>query len=157
MAQKFWYYMDFGSGYVEIDSAEIQIRNQLKWVRGEINDFIMRKQLDGNFLLSGSAFTLAETYFITNGNEESPIRIYENGDSGSGVLKYEGWARVKGNWDFRRSLVVFDDFRTSDQYTDILSVFSNKFIGQILVGFVPFSYFATQGQNTNANKLYALI
>lgn len=156
MAQKFWYYIDFGSGYVEINSTEIEINTQLVWLRGELNDFISRKKLEGNFLLAGSAFTLAETHFLTNGFEEAAIRIYENGNSGSGVLQFEGWARTSGEWDFRESKVTFDTFRTSDQYTLFLEKWNNSHIGESLVGFGGLGPFASQGQHVNANKLHAI-
>ncbi len=150
--QKFWYYIDYGSGFVEVNPVDVNVSLKLK--RGVLNDFIVRKELDGNFKLNDTEFTDAETYFITNGNEEAPIRLYENGDSGSGVLQYEGWTRVKGDWDFREKLVTFDTFRTDDEYTTLLEKYNNTFEGESLVGFASFSSFASQGQHANANKLF---
>jgi hypothetical protein len=156
MAQKFWFYRDFGGGFTEISTNDISINTQLVWRRGEINDFISRKALEGNFMLKNGEFTAAKTHFITNGNEEAAIEIYENGNSGSGVLVYEGFIRISGNWDSKRSVVTFEEFRSVDIYTDILAKLKNSYIGENLIGFSPFSYFGTQGQNTNANKLHAL-
>jgi hypothetical protein len=158
MAQKYWYYIDWGGGFTNVSPEDINVSLKLK--RGVVNDFVQRKELDGDFKLTNNSgktdFTDAKTYFRTNGNEEAPIRLYENGDSGSGVLQYEGWARVSGNWNNRESIVSLNSFRTNDEYTDILENLNNAFQGESLVGFASFGAFASQGQNANANKLLSL-
>jgi hypothetical protein len=157
MAQKFWYYIDWGSGYSEVDIYNNELK--LSWVRGELNDFITRKKLSGSFVLKDykgkNDFSDAETFFLTNVNEEAPIRIYENGDIISGILKYEGWGTVEGEWDFKEKKVTFSEFRTNDEYTELLTAINNKSIGEELIGFVSFGDFAAQGKHVNANKLYS--
>lgn len=152
-----WYfYINWGSGYVLVSPSDLESL-ELKWKRGDLNDFIQRKELEGSFTLTGTDFTNAVTYFVTNGNYEAPIRIYQNGDSGTGTLKYEGWLRKTGEFNYRESKVIFDTFRTNDQYEGFIPHMKNNHLGEDLtfLGSNPV-VFAAQGQNSNSSKLHSL-
>jgi hypothetical protein len=153
---KWYFYLDFGGGYTEVEATNINgLRLSLK--KGEINDIIERKKIEGSITLIDTDSTAAKTYFVDNGNFECPIRIYENGDRFTGVLKYEGWVRKQGEYDFRRNQITLTDFRTNDQYEEFLKHVENKHTGENLI---PFgneqTSFAAQGQDTNANALHLL-
>jgi hypothetical protein len=117
--EKYYYYIDYGSGYVNITPHDNNLI--LSWVRGELNDFIARKKLAGNFTLIDSEAVAAEDYFIVNGNLEAPIEIWEDDVKGSGTLIYEGLAETEGVFDYDSSgnaiTVSFKEFTTRDNYT----------------------------------------
>ena len=149
----FYFYMDFGSGDQLISPTNIKAKLSIR--RGVLNDFLQRKELTGNFTIIDSYYTAAKTHYITNGFEEAVIKLYQNGIKGVGILKYEGWAKVKGLWDDRRNLVIFDTFRTNDQYTQLIPLLNEAYEGKnIGGGYSAISSFVAQGQNANANKLY---
>lgn len=150
-----WYiYIDWGAGYVLVNATDLKGLT-LKLKRGELNDFIQRKKLEGSFTLIDSDSSDAETYFVTNGNFEVPIRIYENGISGVGTLVFEGWARKQGEYDFRRNQIQLTNFRTNDQYEEFIKYLDNKFTGENITGYsanvLPIGI---QGQSTNAGRLH---
>jgi hypothetical protein len=140
--------IDYGSGFVAVDMQDINL--DLKNKRGEINDYVSRKELTGTFALKGSEAIAADTYFVTGGNDEAPIRLYE------GVtLKYEGFAKTTGIYDYRSDKITFNSFRTDDDYTDILSVINDELIGEQLTWTGGFRRFALHGNTTNCNVLQA--
>lgn len=150
---KWFFYIDWGSGYVLVNPKATRGLT-LSWVRGVLNDFIQRKELEGSFQLKDAEFDTAETFFITDGNYEAPLRIYENGTmGGSGVLKFDGRAQTNGKWDNRESLVTFDTFESDDQYTNLVAKFSNSFFGWQSAQEDDFTEFGAQGQDPDANKL----
>jgi hypothetical protein len=109
--------MNFGSGFVQVTPHAIELK---LGIRREINPFIQRKYLSGNFTLKKPDFALCQTFFITSGNEKIPFRIYENS-----VLKYDGGAKINGEWDFIASTVSFNSFIVNDLYTEIETVLDN--------------------------------
>ena len=62
MAVKFYFYIDYGGGFTQINPVNIACK--IGWERGVLNDYISRKILKGNFTLSDTEYTAAETYFI---------------------------------------------------------------------------------------------
>lgn len=132
MAEKYYYYIDYGSGDVNINPHDNNL--ELSFIRGELNDFIARKKLTGTFALIDSEAVAAESYYIGLGNIEAPIKIYENGDSISGTLIYEGWATTEGIFDYDDSgnaiSCTFNSFRTNDKYTNLIKYWNEsiKFI-----------------------------
>ena len=148
---RFYLQVDYGSGYVTVDPQKVDLN--LKLVRGEINEYIARKEISGSFSLIGAEAITANTYFITNGNYEAPIKLYEN--TPSAVLKYEGWAKINGEYDYRENKITFNSFRTNDDYTDILEVLDEERYGETLVFGGGYSQFGLQGNAANCNALQA--
>lgn len=147
---RFYIQIDYGSGYVTVDPQNVQ--SSLKIKRGEVNEYVARKELKGSFSLIGAEATAANTYFITGANYEAPIRLYEN-TSGGAVLKYEGWARIIGQYDYRQNVISFNSFRTNDVYTGLLAVYQDEMIGELLTSGSGYNNFALQGNSTNCNVL----
>lgn len=129
MAEKYYYYIDYGSGDVNINPLDNNL--ELSWVRGEYNDFIARKELTGSFQLQDSEAIAAEAYYIGSGNIEAPIKIYQNGDISTGTLIYEGWATTEGLFDYdvvgNAITCTFNSFRTNDEYTNLIKYWSESF------------------------------
>jgi hypothetical protein len=153
MAGKYTYYIDWGAGYVEVDPYKNKLK--LEW-RREFNDFISRKRLSGNFSLIEDEADDAELYYITNGNYEAPIKIYENGTSVTGDLIYEGWARLKGSYDFSAKTVALDSFRTNDVYTELIpyldiAIAGNNFVNPD-VNIIE-DRFTVQGLGANSSEI----
>lgn len=144
MAEKYYYYIDYGSGDVNINPHDNNL--ELSWIRGELNDFIARKKLTGTFALIDSEAVAAESYYIGLGNIEAPIKIYENGDSISGTLIYEGWATTEGIFDYDDSgnaiSCTFNSFRTNDKYTNLIKYWNEsiKFRDIQLASSTPIGY-----------------
>ena len=151
-----YFYIDWGSGYVLVNAFGTE--NLILWLKRPINDYIQRKELDGSFTLTNEGstdFTDANTFFVINGNEKAPLRIYENGTmGGGGVLKFEGFAKIEGEFDYREEKVTFQNFETTDQYTDFLPKINNSFAGETVALYDQYAAFAAQGQHPNANKLF---
>ena len=112
------YYIDYGSGFVRIYPKDNALK--LLWVRGEINPFIARKKLSGSFKLNSTEAQTAFTYFITNGNYEAPIKLYEHGTSSTGTLIFEGFAIINLEYFYQKSVIEFNNFRTDDIYEKFL-------------------------------------
>ena len=154
MAARFSYYIDYGAGFVEINPFNNKLK--LEWNRGEFNDFIARKKLAGNFSLLETEADSAVAYFITAGNYEAPISIYENGTIITGTLVYEGWAKIKGFYDFTAKIVTFDAFRTNDIYSIVIPLMGipvpgNQYVVPELA--ISFDKFTVEGVNANCNEL----
>lgn len=151
---KWYFYIDWGSGYTLVNATNLK-GCFLKLKRNELNDFVQRKKMEGSFTLIDSDSSDAETYFVTNGNFEVPIRVYENGISGVGTLVFEGWARKNGQYDFRRNQISLSNFRTNDQYEEFLQYIDNRFTGEQVTGYgANVSPIGFQGQAGNASKLH---
>ena len=156
MAARFSYYIDYGAGFVEINPYNNKLK--LEWNRGEFNDFISRKKLAGNFTLLETEADAAVAYFITAGNYEAPIKIYEEGTIITGTLVYEGWAKIKGFYDFTAKIVIFDSFRTNDIYSIVIPLMNIPVPGNLFVTpdiDVTFRKFTVEGVNANCNELQA--
>jgi len=154
--KKIYYYVNWGSGYVEVDAYNIKLVRSIE--RGEFNDYAFRLKLEGSFRLIDDDADDAFTYFITNGNYKVPMKLYENGDSGAGVLKWEGWARAKATYDITAELATFNSFETNDQYTALIPFLDTKIYGEAVhtpdVDIRAFEQII-QGLNANSNKLQA--
>ncbi len=151
----FYIYLDYGSGWTLVTPNDNKLELTLR--RGVLNDFIQRKALKNSFKLVDTEFDTANTYFITGSNYKAPIRVYQNGLLGVGTLKFEGWARVKGLWDYRRKIVTLDSFETDDQYTTFQPLLDIKYEGETLLATGSTGVaFVSQGQATNANKAHAI-
>ena len=151
----FTYYIDYGSGFGLVNPQNNGLKLSLK--RGDLNDYIQRKKLTGDFILSGVEATISKTFFIDNGNYSAPLRIYQNGTITTGVLKYEGVIKKKGYvYDERRNIITYNSFDTEDQYTGFLPFINDEVQGEQAAAFGILGSFAAQGQNTNSNKLYTV-
>ena len=126
--EKYYYYIDYGLGFVSIDPNNNQLK--LAWVRGELNDFISRKQLSGSFAVISTNAVDAENYYIQNGNIEASFRIYQNGDISTGTLIYEGFATTQGLFDYdnvgNAISCTFNSFRTNDIYSQFIDWWTRK-------------------------------
>lgn len=151
-----WYlYIDYGSGYTLLTPYDLS--TSLSWkVDDNINPGVKRKSLSGSFKLLGTEAQAAFTYFITNGNQSAPFRIYENGISGVGTLEFEGTVNISAEYNNRESIVTFTTFETADDYSSILSVWKDdSTIVESLSLSNDFNQFYSQGQHTNCSKLQA--
>ena len=153
---RFFYYIDYGSGFVLINPHKVD--GKLSISRGELNDFISRVSLEGSISLISTEAQTAKTFFITNGNYEAPFKIYEHGISGVGTSVYTGWAKTKGVFDLNANTVTLDTFRTNDVYSDIIPEMGVSVEGErippLYAGF-SVNQFNIQGLNSNCNKLQA--
>jgi hypothetical protein len=156
-AKKFYYYIDWGAGYVEVDDFNNQLTRSIE--RGELNEYIPRLKLSGSLRLTGDDADDAFTYFITNGNYKVPMRLYENGTSGGGgVLKWEGWARGRNKYDISAEFATLNSFETLDQYTALIPFLDTEIAGESIndpdVLIRAFEMIA-EGLNTSSNLIQA--
>ena len=151
---RFSYYIDWGAGFVGVNPYNNKLNLQI--VRGELNDFIQRKQLTGNFSLIEDEFDTAILYFVTNGNYKAPVKIYEHGTDITGNLKYEGWARRKPFIDYGAKVITIDSFETDDIYSPVIPFLETGVVGETLVeqgGYIAVDDFTAQGIDSNCNKI----
>lgn len=163
MAQRFYYYFDYGSGYVEVDPHDNNLK--LAWVRGELNEFIARRKLSGTMTLVDTEAVAAESFFVGSGNLEVPMRIYEHGAIGVGTLIYEGWGTTEGVYDYDDSgnavSVGMKEFRTNDEYTDLIENYKRQYKVERLVEythvpgftFTPEDYVLFQADNDSIEDI----
>jgi hypothetical protein len=149
-----WYfYIDYGSGYVLLDPKDVNVELAIE-VDQEINDYVKRKVVSGNFKLYDTEANTAKTYFVDNGNDSAPFRLYENGIMGVGTLQFQGFVNIKAEYDFRQTLITFDSFKTDDAYSDLLKIIKDdSTIIESLSMSGDFRHFYSQGQHANCNKL----
>lgn len=126
--EKYYYYIDYGAGYVPLEPNNNQLK--VAFVRGELNEFISRKKASGSFGVTSINAVDADNYYIQNGNIEAPFRIYQNGDISTGTLIYEGFASTEGEFDYdnlgNAISVTFNSFRTSDKYSQFIDWWKRK-------------------------------
>jgi len=150
MAKKFWYYMNWGAGSVEVTSYDNALK--LSWSR-QINDVVAIDAVKGKFTLYDADYTAAYTFFITNANYEVPFRIYENGAVGVGTLVYDGFGRAKYKYDISKEVMSINNFRTDNPYLDIIDLWDVKKDLYTLIALDSGIKLRIQGQNANCNKI----
>lgn len=150
----FYLYINYGSGYVLLTSYDVNIDLFFE-IDENINESVKRLNTSGNFKLYGTEAETANTYFIINGNDSAPFRIYENGISGVGTLKFDGFVNIKAFYNLRETLITLESFKPDDAYSNLLAVINDEsqFQESMSLGGIDIDRFYSQGLHTNCNKL----
>lgn len=100
---KYRYYIDFGSGFVEVIPKE----NKLMLTFERNNDWIavIDKKLEGSFLIDKQYFDTIETNFQASGDADIEFKIYRDGTNLTGTIIFYGVINEFVDYDYNTKQV----------------------------------------------------
>lgn len=124
MNYKFSYYINFGSGFERV----LILEKKLNLCRRRDKDdlAIIAKVLDGSFILEEPYFTKIDHLCKYGQTNDVPIRIYENGDSDTGLLVYEGYMTKFNDFDYNSKKVTIKEFNTDVNFLEFKSLYDRS-------------------------------
>lgn len=131
IVEKFTYYIDFGSGFVKTEIYS----NKLNFpkVRNKEDIAIIKNEIDGSFVLKGSEFTLIDNIAKYADTKDVPFKIYENGDSTSGLLIFDGYFNKFNDFNYNEKTVIIKEIQENSSLNTLYTLYEKEC-------FVRFSY-----------------
>lgn len=123
-SEKYTYYLDLGNGFEKLDLQENKL--QYKFTRDKDDLAKITKSIEGEFTLGQPQFTKIDNLSKYGQTKDIPFRVYENGDSTTGTLIFDGFTNKFNGFDYNEKKVTTKEFNTDTVFQEFLSLFEKE-------------------------------
>jgi hypothetical protein len=124
MTEKYYYYIDFGTGFELVNLYDNKIVH--KFAIKDDNNGLTIRDLEGSFVLKGNDYDRIITINNSSINKYIPIKIYRDGDTATGYLIYNGYFNNYNNFDYNEKTVTIKQFFEGSLIDNFLAIIDKE-------------------------------
>jgi len=123
-SEKYIFYIDFGLGFVKTDIYDNKL--VYSWIRDEKDIALVELKISGSMKLKGTEFTTIDNIAKNGITKDVPIKIYRDGDSGTGTLIFNGFFNKFNDFDYNEKTVTIKEFQQTSKLNEIKAYYDKE-------------------------------